>query len=617
MGLLEAARADSLEDIKKVLSNDSAAVKKEGLAALLQAAQNGNFSIVKHMTEYAGVNLGDADHKGNGVLHHGVLSGNVELVQYLTERCGCNPMEGNLEGVTPFDLAHRFPSREVEQYFERYCGVLYEDTYHNPIHRGFFPDPSVIRVGEDYYMVNSSFCYVPCIPISHSRDLIHWNIIGHAITDAGDAGLHELDGGRGYWAPDISYAEGRFYVTATYRLNEVKGIRRKQMITSAENPGGPYEKPVWMEVDGIDPSLFHDDDGRHYMVLNRGAKILELSADCKETISEAHLLWYGDNKVNPEGPHILKKDGWYYLFLAEGGTGKNHQVTVARSRQLKGVYEPCPYNPILTQKNTSALLQCCGHGMPVDTPDGRWYLAYLCLRVPECGYGILGRETCLDPITWTSDGWPLVNGGKGPGCQQTLPFLPAKAEAETTHDSDLEWMVHRHGKRAIIRDENGNLVIRGNGRDLCDLACDSMLLRRQRDFCFQAECRIVLYTAAIGENVGLTCYYDENSYMKFGLGKGDNGWEIGIWEYVGDHYRTVQMLPYESHQVSLRIVTSYLERRCYYSLSGTDWILAGILPDTSYLSSEGLRMGKRFTGATVGLYVHGDTTGRFSFVYSA
>ena len=136
--------------------------------------------------------------------------------------------------------------------------------------------------------------------------------------------------------------------------------------------------------------IFHDEDGRSYMLLNRGARIMEISEDGKECLSKPQLIWYGWDKHGPEGPHILKKDGWYYCFLAEGGTGMGHKITVARSRQLMGPYEDCPYNPIMTQKDPAAAIQCCGHGKPVSTPDGRWYMVYLCSRYLKSKWGDAG-----------------------------------------------------------------------------------------------------------------------------------------------------------------------------------------------------------------------------------
>ena len=350
----------------------------------------------------------------------------------------------------PIDNATNLRCRNasaIESYLEkRYCHK-YADFYRNPIRTGFFPDPSIVRVGTDYYMVNSSFIFFPCIPISHSKDLIHWEIIGHAITNPEWAHLEGLEGGRGYWAPDISYYEGRFYITATYRLNDVPPVYRRQIVVFSDKPEGPYSEPVFIDEDGIDPSIFNDDDGRRYMLLNRGARIFKLDKTATKKISDATLLYYGDHKRAPEGPHLYKKDGYYYLLEAEGGTGPGHRVTISRSKELFGNYEPCPYNPIMRQEDPDAALQRCGHGDLVDTPDGRWFMVYLCGRMTGDGYSILGRETALDPVTWTADGWPIVNDLKGPSTMQVSPFAPGAAS--DAYEADTAMSEREQSDRAV------------------------------------------------------------------------------------------------------------------------------------------------------------------------
>lgn len=350
----------------------------------------------------------------------------------------------------PIDNATNLRCRNasaIESYLEkRYCHK-YADFYRNPIRTGFFPDPSIVRVGTDYYMVNSSFIFFPCIPISHSKDLIHWEIIGHAITNPEWAHLDGLEGGRGYWAPDISYYEGRFYITATYRLNDVPPVYRRQIVVFSDKPEGPYSEPVFIDEDGIDPSIFNDDDGRRYMLLNRGARIFKLDKTATKKISDATLLYYGDHKRAPEGPHLYKKDGYYYLLEAEGGTGPGHRVTISRSKELFGNYEPCPYNPIMRQDDPDAAIQRCGHGDLVDTPDGRWYMVYLCGRMIGDGYSILGRETALDPVTWTADGWPIVNDLKGPSTMQVSPFAPGATS--DAYEADTAMSERKQSDRAV------------------------------------------------------------------------------------------------------------------------------------------------------------------------
>ena len=497
-------------------------------------------------------------------------------------------------------------------------------------------------------MVNSSFMFFPSIPVSHSKDLIHWEVIGHAITNPDWARLKGLEGGRGYWAPDISYNEGKFYITATYRLNEGGLPQRLQMVTSSERPEGPYCEPVFLEEEGIDPSIFTDLDGRRYMLLNRGARIFEISKDGKEILSEPKLLWYGQNKKASEGPHLLYKDGYYYLFMAEGGTGMGHRITVARSKELMGVYESCPYNPILRQWDDKRVIQCSGHGMPVETQDGDWYMVYLCNRISTSGYAILGRETSLDPVTWTADGWPLVNTLQGPSELQRKPKIACGKDAGAEiSDADRravsgeatgiankcadtamgiwgEWMTVRGAADGSYEQQGQELVIHGNGLDLNSLDYSTILVRTQKDFCFEVSGKVCVESNRNADDqdgaeetadwdAGLTCYYDENSYLKLALAsrKGQTG--ILSAEYVDDRYVTEDFIPLENRckEAELKIVTNHLKRTLYFR-DGNNWRQTAVFENTSYLSSEGLKKGKRFTGATAGIYVTGRVTGRFS-----
>ncbi|MCM1303273.1 MAG: family 43 glycosylhydrolase [Lachnospiraceae bacterium] len=608
---------------------------EDGVWALHEVMAHGGLEMARYVTEYAIVNMNLIDRQGNTVLHYGVKSGDLELVRYLVERVDSPIGQANLHGVTPFDLAVSMGLKEIQVYFEEKLGASAEELYHNPICRGLHPDPSIVRVGADYYMVNSSFMFFPCIPISHSRDLIHWTVIGHAINNPEWARLKGLEGGRGYWAPDISYNEGRFYITATYRLNEGGMPQRLQMVTSSEKPEGPYCEPVFLDEDGIDPSIFTDLDGRRYMLLNRGARIFEISRDGKEILSEPKLLWYGQNKKASEGPHLLYKDGYYYLFMAEGGTGMGHRITVARSRELMGVYESCPYNPILRQWDDKRLIQCSGHGMPVETQDGDWYMVYLCNRISTSGYAILGRETSLDPITWTADGWPLVNALQGPSELQKKPKLACRADndanavevscAKTEEAADVvgaamgiwgEWMTVRGTEEGRYEKQGEEILIHGNGLDLNDLEYNTILVRPQQEFCFGFGGKVSVGDIQDVEkdwDAGLTCYYDENSYLKLALAYRSGQYGILSAEYVDDRYVTEGFIPLEKETVEaeFKIVTEQLKRTLYYKRDG-EWTQTAVFEDTSYLSSEGLKKGKRFTGATAGIYVNGCVTARFS-----
>lgn len=301
-------------------------------------------------------------------------------------------------------------------------------TYTNPVMTGFHPDPSIIRVGDDYYMANSTFQYFPAIAISHSKDLVHWHIIGHGITENDGLDLSEIKDSHGIWAPDLSYHDGTFYIFATFRLNEPtmingKKLIRRQIMIKSDRPEGPYTKPVFIdEGSGIDPSHFVDDDGKHYMLLSPACTLFPLNDECTEITGTPSLIWEGTGRRAPEGPHLLKTNGYYYAILAEGGTGYSHSITIARSNHLYGPYEPCPHNPILTQADPDAVLQRAGHGKLVKTQNGEWWAVYLCGRPNEGNF-----TTSAEKPPWTP-----CNGEKTIGLSLTIYTVRARSRPPRT-----------------------------------------------------------------------------------------------------------------------------------------------------------------------------------------
>lgn len=611
--LYDAIMAKDVDLVDKILVEEPTLINEliDGHIPLpFIAAETGSLELVKYIVEYSRASFNEYDNAHRNVLHYAAKSGNVELCKYLVERVGISPVIGDINLKTPYDIAMENGQEALCEYFATVCGAKLEDMYRNPIRTGMFPDPSICRVGDDYYMANSSFVFFPCIPISHSKDLIHWEIIGHAITNPEWAKVDELEGGRGYWAPDISYYKGKFYVCATYRLNDTGTVYRKQMVVSSDKPEGPYSEPVFLDEDGIDPSIFNDDDGKRYMLLNRGARIFELSEDATKQIGKAELLFYGDQKRAPEGPHLLKKDGYYYLFEAEGGTGPGHRITVSRAKELFGVYEPCPYNPIMRQEDPLAPIQRCGHGKPVMTQNGEWYMVYLCGRQIDGKYSMLGRETALDPITWTADGWPLVNMRKGPSYIQKKPNLPEVVlENDTALDLTKEtlspvWVTPRVPEKDAIRISDETLHLKGSKAPLSSVDSRNILLRRQTDFVFEAEVTFQMQEMQEGQHEGSICYYDENSWVTFGVHKTAAGYEIKACEHIGteDVMHEGVLVTYANQTITYRVETSYLRRNFSYKIGNGEWITYKNLDNVYYICDEGVRMGKRFTGAMVGMY---------------
>lgn len=584
---------------------------------LFETAASGDLDALKRGIRCEWQDFRARDRQGNTLLHYAVPSCGLDAVKYLTDYLNMDPLDANLRGVTPYDLALERGDRELLAWFEEKTGIAPQALVHNPVRRGFYPDPSWIRVGQDYYMVNSSFCFFPCLPISKSRDLVHWTTVGYALTNPEWARVYRSEGGRGYWAPDLSYDphSGRYFITATYRGNENDPEPRCQMVTSAPRPEGPYEEPAWIHEDGIDPSLFHDEDGRHYMLFNRSVRMVELSTDCRTTVGEPRLIWGGDWKVKTEGPQMMKHNGYYYILAAEGGTGAGHRISVARSKEIWGPYETCPYNPILRQDDPGGYLQNCGHGKLLQTADGRWYLCYLCLR-RDGASAPMGRETAIAEVDWTADGWPVVRHGRRPA---TVLALPVDAPAETAAvPAGLvpwkygEWVTPRalDADRAVVQEDT--LLLRGNGLDLCETAGQGVLLVRQQERDFSAEVVVdtaFLANAAVGNSAGLTCYYDEHSYLKFGVQKTGTGACLLFEEYVGYEKRASEQYPLPVHDGHIRLkVTAGRGERIFAAQSVT----TKVIPEPAYLTSEGLKLGKRFTGAMVGVYVHGRMSVRFT-----
>ena len=223
--------------------------------------------------------------------------------------------------------------------------------YTNPIIPGFYPDPSICRVGEDYYLVTSSFEYFPGVPIFHSRDLIHWRQIGHCLTTATQLPLAQAGSSKGIFAPTLRYHAGRFYMVTT---NVSVG---KHFYVSTDDPAGQWSEPIWIDQSGIDSSLFFDDDGTVYFTWTKlnGIYQAEIAIQTGELKHEPQLIWKGTGGRYPEAPHLYKINGSYYLMIAEGGTEYGHMETIARAESPWGSFQPCPHNPILTHRNQGAV----------------------------------------------------------------------------------------------------------------------------------------------------------------------------------------------------------------------------------------------------------------------
>lgn len=490
-------------------------------------------------------------------------------------------------------------------------------TYQNPVLPGFFPDPSLVRVGEDYYLVNSTFQYFPAILISHSKDLVHWKQIGHVFSDPASLDLTGFDDGCGIWAPDISFHDGQFYIF--YCLVQLKKDRsvnvRGNYVTSSKSINGPWSKPVQLTEEGNDPSHFVDDDGAHYMLYAGGipkgsaTKISKLNADCTKVIDGPHWIDYGGEKRAPEGPHLFKKDGWYYhTMAASGGIYDGHHQLIARSRNVLGPYDASPHNPFIAQMDPKAAIQHQGHAKLVKTQNNEWWALYLCQRRLN-GFSTLGRETGLDRVDWQADGWPVINGGKGPSESNSSPKLPFTPQQNPRSDEfdgktitlPWQWVRNPSPEAFSLTERPGFLRLHGGTDPVNAERARHILLQREVSHRYTATTRLE-FKPRPGNEAGIVCYYDSASHIKFAL-TDKNGPHLQVEECRKgvDKIIAGADLSDAADAVFLRVEVNGLQRSFSYSLDNKNWTKIATIDDATFLSDQGTpKWG--LTGTMVGLF---------------
>ena len=474
-------------------------------------------------------------------------------------------------------------------------------TYTNPILPGFYPDPSICRVGQDYYLVNSSFCYFPGVPLFHSTDLVNWQQIGNVLDREEQLPLKGATPWLGIYAPTIRYHEGIFYMITT---NVGNG---GNFFVTATDPRGPWSNPIWLKQGGIDPSLFWE-DGRCYMCSNPddGIWLCEIDDKTGEQLTDSRLLWRGDGGRYPEAPHIYKKDGYYYLMIAEGGTEMGHSETIARSRNIYGPYESNPNNPILChqrQQTQGSPIQGTGHADLVEAPDGKWWLVCLAFR-PQGGLHILGRETFLAPVEW-KDGWPVVNGnGTVPDtipstCSRTNTIQNSQNHSAPfiTIQNTFQWLYLRNPHKENYQFKDGNLIMKGGCALEDENDSPSFYGLRQTAFDF------TLTTDVKPENgcqAGLTVFMKEDGHYDL-LYDGEN---ILLTYRLGRILHTAAKVKYpDSKGIRLKIVGNKDCYTFYYAEINTDdWHQLDAV-DTRFISTETIG---GFTGVILALHAKGD-----------
>lgn len=482
--------------------------------------------------------------------------------------------------------------------------------YNNPVIPGFYPDPSVCRVGSDYYLVTSSFEYFPGVPIFHSRDLVHWQQIGHCLTRNSQLPLGNTGSSGGIYAPTIRHHNGLFYMVTT---NVTVG---KHFYVYTDDPCGEWSEPVWIERAGIDPSFFFDDDGKVYFSWTNlgGIYQSEIEIETGKLLTPDQLIWSGTGGRYPEAPHLYKINGRYYLMIAEGGTEYGHMETIARASNPWGPFESCPRNPILTHRNLgSHLIQGTGHGDLVEAHDGSWWMVFLGFRCMHqfSLYHHLGRETFLAPLTWDSDGWPIVyrDGTIDETMEVTcLPFHlfetePARDEFDAA-SLRFSWNFLRNPspKNWSLVERPGWLRLKGSAFTLNDLASPAFIGRRQQHGSCRVAACLDFSPQKMGEEAGLTVLMNETHHYEIGLTYQDGSRCVFVRRRIGDLMAIVVQEAITAGIAELKIQASPASYTFSYTI-GDQQERSLISCSTRYLSSE---VAGGFTGVYIGMYATGN-----------
>lgn len=515
----------------------------------------------------------------------------------------------------------------------------------NPILSGDHADPSIVLVGSDYYMVTSTFQYFPGVQVLHSRDLVQWCPIGHVITRKSQLDLTGMPDSFGVFAPDISYYDGKFWVVVPYYHGQP---RCTNLLFVADRPEGPYSEAIMLNHHFIDPSIFNDDDGKRYLAFG-GGWVHEMAKDGSCLLGEAKQVWPGTGGAAPEAPHIVKRNGWYYLMLAEGGTFFEHMETLARSRSIWGPYEPCPHNPVLIQRDPEQRIQKPGHGKLVQDPNGQWWMFHLGGRpLTPGGACPLGRETFVVPVHWTEDDWFIVGEDGVPMDRVTMPLT---GDGLLTEDSSVEdcfegaalspdWEWVRHPV------EDGYQLSQAGLQMMCKpfipygLGSTLILTRRWRHFGFTTVTKMVFEPKSRGEEAGIALYRDADAFLFFSIRNGigqtsgqgfdvsrlhenqeHDGLYLELDQYVAVHKKMLARikLPIEPGQpiwlkIALNAETQYFN--FFHSLDGITYTDLGIELAAEFLYPEMHTRFLCFTAPRIGLYakgVYGEPEGRAYF----
>ena len=513
-----------------------------------------------------------------------------------------------------------------------------QEVFKNPILAGGYPDPSICKVGDTFYLVNSSFEYFPGLPIHKSTDLINWELIGHGLHRESQASstvnLVDVQSNGGIHAPTIRYNKGVYYIISTNVYYDAKKNKADMVnfIITANNPAGPWSDPIHIEgAPGIDPDLFFDDNGRVWYVGNQAPEnpsfdgegeiwLQELDLNEYNLIGERHLLWRGAcGGVWAEGPHMYKKDGKYYLIIAEGGTSFNHAVMVAMSEKIEGPYISNPRNPILTSRHLSYdnWVNSTGHGDIVELDDGRYYMVILGIRNEINRGSNMGRETFIVPLSWerepfewkeNKDLWPVVSPISGKVEKENEVIFTNSTQINSYNFRDdfnsktlgLKWNFRRLPLENIysLDKREGFLRIFSNQNIIKERHRAALMGFKQNQTNFEYFTSMNFNPENNKSEAGISIFQKDDNYLNFTVVKKDGNFFIKVNAYNNNKLilKDEQLISDYKGKIKLKILSEEGEYKLFYSTRGFRYRLFDKLKNDILLS-------KGYTGAHIGLYI--------------
>lgn len=514
----------------------------------------------------------------------------------------------------------------------------------NPILRGFHPDPCICKAKNKYYLITSTFEWLPGVSLYESEDLVNWKSKGGILQFLNLEGIPDS---AGIWAPALSYDNGRFYLIYTV-CKQIDGYFKdiENYVITAEHIEGPWSEPMFVNASGFDPSMYHE-NGKHYVVNPQwdqrpleghqkfnGLILQEFDFE-KGMVGEAKVVYHGSGWGSAEGPHLMKKDEYYYILAAEGGTGRHHSVCVARAKNIWGPYEVSPYTPMITAWEQDTELKKSGHGNLVETDLGEWYLVHLCgCYLDKQNVCVLGRETAIQKVEWT-DGWPHLADGtcipreyvgimtnsteateqsnqsykidweKMYQANEGLPE-PKFSEQLCREMEEQEWLSLRTNLKEKMEVKADGLYLKG-GASLTSTFSQKMIARRLESVNTEVTTNLKFRPYHYAQTAGLSCYYNTKVFYYLYVGYDENKKQRIVNLLKNDNFEFSEPLegnyiyvPEQVEKISLKMVMEQEKLQFYYSFDEENYEAIGQKLDSTILSDEHAD-GWAYTGTVAGI----------------